>query len=144
MSYNSLRLPTGGGEVTYCYEVINTSLVTFELHNLVDDQLGELLSDESQTLEAGKSFIHLETTTITTNTTNSAIWTASSEDGSTLASASDSAMGLSVRAGQSRNDVRSFLGPDSLRRYVRASIGISCPALSGLPRRARLSAIDEF
>jgi hypothetical protein len=100
--FDSLRLPSGGGEVTYCYEVINTSKVTFELHDLVDDELGELLSDESHT----------------TNTTNSAIWTASSEDGSTLASASDSAMGLSVRAGQSRNDVRSFLGPDSLRRYV--------------------------
>jgi hypothetical protein len=50
MSYNSLRLPTGGGEVTYCYEVINTSLGTFELHDLVDDELGELLSDESHTL----------------------------------------------------------------------------------------------
>ncbi|MBK8432172.1 MAG: hypothetical protein IPL28_13150 [Chloroflexi bacterium] len=34
-----------GSEVTYCFEVTNTGLVTTSLHTLVDDQLGTVLNN---------------------------------------------------------------------------------------------------
>jgi subtilisin-like proprotein convertase family protein len=86
---DSLTLPPGGGDVTYCYTVTNTGLVTLTLHTLVDDQLGTILNSFPYNLNPGASAFVTATTTITNNVVNVATWTAG--DGSDTASATDSA-----------------------------------------------------
>lgn len=74
---NQITLPVGGGTAVYCYEVTNTGNVTFTTHDLVDDQLGALLTSFPYTLAPGASVFLTQEATITTTTTNDATWTAS-------------------------------------------------------------------
>lgn len=94
---NTLNVPAGGGgtDVYYCYEVTNNGTITLSLHDLVDDQLGQLLTgfpydlapgETIDTVGAGLTF----SATITQTTVNSATWTAFN-DSQTTASASASA-----------------------------------------------------
>jgi hypothetical protein len=78
-----------GSQVTYCYEVTNTGIISFTLHTLVDDQLGTLLLDAPYDLAPGASTFITATTTITENVTNSATWTAT--DGTSIVEATDTA-----------------------------------------------------
>lgn len=80
-----------GETVYYCYEVTNTGNVTLSLHDLDDDQLGQLLNDFAfdlapgatvSTVDAGATF----SATITADTTNTAVWTAFNADGTTATS----------------------------------------------------------
>jgi hypothetical protein len=65
-----------GTTVYYCYEVENTGGVTFEFHDLVDDQLGQLLDDAPVTLAPGDTFQHIESDVATVGVTNTGTWTA--------------------------------------------------------------------
>jgi hypothetical protein len=76
-----ISVPLAGADVYYCYEVRNSGDVTLTLHDLVDDQLGTLLTGEPlnlppgaiiDTVAAGFTF----SATITQTTVNSATWTA--------------------------------------------------------------------
>jgi hypothetical protein len=69
----------GGGEVTYCYTVLNTGNVTLSLHDLVDTQLGAILQGFAYALAPGASAFVTETTLITGTTVNFADWTASDQ-----------------------------------------------------------------
>lgn len=64
-------------DVTYCYAVTNTGDVTLTLHNVVDDQLGSLLSNFPLSLGPGQNVWLTATTNITQTTANVATWTAS-------------------------------------------------------------------
>ncbi len=75
-SAGTLVLPPGGGTVYYCYEVWNTGNVTLTIHDLVDDQLGALLTSFPYTLAPGASTFITQAATITATTVNSATWTA--------------------------------------------------------------------
>jgi len=74
-STDVIRVPEGT-QVHYCYRVENTGDVTFEYHDLVDDQLGVLLSDVQVTLAPGETYEQLASTTINVSTSNTATWTA--------------------------------------------------------------------
>ncbi|MCI0398306.1 MAG: hypothetical protein L0322_25700, partial [Chloroflexi bacterium] len=65
-----------GTDVTYCYEVTNTGLVTFTLHDLVDSELGTILNAFPYVLAPGASAFLTQTTNITQTTVNTATWTA--------------------------------------------------------------------
>jgi hypothetical protein len=66
-----------GTEVYYCYQVQNTGTVTFELHDLVDDKLGAVLSNLAYSLTPGAfSPQVIVPRTINVTTTNTATWTA--------------------------------------------------------------------
>ena len=66
-----------GTEVTYCYTATNTGTVPLEIHNLVDDQLGVILSDFALSLAPGASQEVLVATTINAPVVNTATWSAS-------------------------------------------------------------------
>ncbi|MBE2232893.1 MAG: proprotein convertase P-domain-containing protein, partial [Anaerolinea sp.] len=66
-----------GTDVTYCYEVTNTGDVSFNTHDLVDSELGALLTNYPYTLTPGASAFITETATINVTTVNTATWTAS-------------------------------------------------------------------
>lgn len=68
-----------GTDVTYCYEVTNTGGVTFDRHDLVDSELGNILTFFPYTLEPGASAFLTATTNITVTTVNTATWTAYEE-----------------------------------------------------------------
>jgi hypothetical protein len=53
-----------GEDVTFCYTVMNTGVVTMTLHSLADDISGTLLTDEPYELAPGASFEYLVTVTI--------------------------------------------------------------------------------
>ncbi len=86
---DSVLLPPGGGDVTYCYTVTNTGLNDLTAHTLIDDQLGVILNNFAYTLVPGASAFITQTATITTTTVNVAEWTAS--DGGNSVSATDDA-----------------------------------------------------
>ncbi|MGH2538358.1 MAG: DUF7507 domain-containing protein [Candidatus Promineifilaceae bacterium] len=90
---DTIQVPAGGGgaQVTYCYTVMNTGNVTFTLHDLVDDQLGVILTDFPYVLGPGASAFLTETTVITQDTTNTATWTAEDDGGVNVAVATDTA-----------------------------------------------------
>ena len=73
----SIVFPPGGGTAVYCYEVTNTGNVTLAIHDLVDDQLGALLSSFPYSLAPGASVFVTQAAIITETTFNSATWTAS-------------------------------------------------------------------
>ncbi|MDM8527970.1 FG-GAP-like repeat-containing protein [Anaerolineales bacterium HSG24] len=78
---------TVGTEVTYCYEVINTGNVTLDTHTLADNKLGTLLNSVNYTLAPGNRYIYSTTTTIGSDTINTAQWIAS--DGSNVITVTD-------------------------------------------------------
>jgi hypothetical protein len=65
-----------GTDVTYCFEVTNIGPFTFTHHDLVDSELGALLTDFPQILGPGQSYAITQTTTINITTMNVATWTA--------------------------------------------------------------------
>jgi uncharacterized repeat protein (TIGR01451 family) len=67
---------TPGTQVTYCYTVANVGSATFIMHSLFDDQLGQVIYQDPTILEPGGTLSHLVTTTILTDTLNTATWTA--------------------------------------------------------------------
>lgn len=73
---DEVALPAGGGEVTYCYEIENTGNVTLNLHDLYDNQLGNIFTSLSYALAPGASAFITDTATINVTTVNTAIWTA--------------------------------------------------------------------
>jgi subtilisin-like proprotein convertase family protein len=91
---NSIIIPAGGGgtNVTYCYEMTNTGNVTFELHTILDDQLGTVVGPElPATVGPGNSASFTATTLITQTTVNIASWTASDVDYVYVITATDTA-----------------------------------------------------
>ena len=62
--------------VTYCFEVTNTSLTTFGLHDLVDSQIGVLFKELPVSLMPNASVFVTHTALITETTVNTATWTA--------------------------------------------------------------------
>lgn len=80
-----------GMAVTYCYEVTNTSLTTFALHNLHDTALGDILSGLSFSLAPGASVFVTQTAVITQTTVNTATWTAYNAGPTDVAEASATA-----------------------------------------------------
>jgi hypothetical protein len=72
---------TAGTTVYYCYEVTNTGNITLSLHDLDDDQLGSLVAGLAYDLAPGASVDTVAagltiSTTIMTDTVNTATWTA--------------------------------------------------------------------
>lgn len=88
----TLHLPVGGGDVTYCYEVTNTGDMTLSRHTLVDAQLGTLLLHFPFNLGPGASFFLTFTETITMTTVSSATWTAYNPGVRIVASDTDEAI----------------------------------------------------
>jgi MYXO-CTERM domain-containing protein len=93
---STIIVPGAGADVYYCYEVMNTGNVTLTLHDLVDDQLGQLLTGEPFSLAPGDLYDTVTggfefSATITQTTVNSATWTAFNNSQET-ASASASAL----------------------------------------------------
>jgi uncharacterized repeat protein (TIGR01451 family) len=79
-----------GTEVYYCFTVTNTSLIQLNIHDLVDDQLGDLLVDFAYGLDPGASTFITASLVVVEDVVNTATWTAG--DGDThFAEASDSA-----------------------------------------------------
>ena len=83
---NSVTLPIGGADVTYCYMVENTGNVTFTTHTLVDDQLGTILSGVSQLLGPGDTYFMTVTVYVSQTVVNSATWTADDGQGNAASS----------------------------------------------------------
>lgn len=81
----------GGGDVTYCYEVVNTGSITLTRHTLEDSALGNVLDDFPYTLVPGASAFITETTALTQTTVNTATWTAFNPGPADVATATDSA-----------------------------------------------------
>jgi hypothetical protein len=73
---STLKLPAGGGDVTYCYEVTNSGNIALSRHSLVDDQLGGILTAFAFNLVPGASAFLTQTATVTGTTMNTATWTA--------------------------------------------------------------------
>ncbi len=93
---------TAGTTVYYCYTVTNTGNITLPLHDLVDDQLGTILSGFAYDLAPGESVDTVAagltiSATIMADTMNTATWTAY-DDAGTMAMATDSAMVMVVDA----------------------------------------------
>ncbi|HOC42238.1 MAG TPA: hypothetical protein PKJ99_04385 [Thermoanaerobaculales bacterium] len=66
-----------GTDVYYCYQVENTGDMTFEVHDLVDDQLGTILDGFAYTLPPGaQSPEVIVPDTVTGPVVNTATWTA--------------------------------------------------------------------
>jgi subtilisin-like proprotein convertase family protein len=70
-----------GTDVTYCYTVTNTGEVTFDLHDLVDSELGTLLNDFPYALAPAASAFITATVPIDVTTINAATWAATSSGG---------------------------------------------------------------
>jgi hypothetical protein len=87
---DTVILPPGGGEVTYCYRVENSGTVTLTLHELWDDRLGQLL-DQPYELQSGGTWWITATAAITTTTVNRATWTAYNPGPTDVISATDMA-----------------------------------------------------
>jgi hypothetical protein len=78
-----------GTTVIYCYTVTNTGGATLTTHDLVDDKLGDLLTDFPYELGPGASAFVTSSAVISVDTTNVATWTAT--DGVDPASSVDTA-----------------------------------------------------
>ncbi len=72
---DEIKLPPGGGPVTYCYTVANTGDVMFFDHALTDSELGVILNGVPYLLVPGASVFVTRTAPIITNTVNVATWT---------------------------------------------------------------------
>ncbi|MEZ4860367.1 MAG: carboxypeptidase regulatory-like domain-containing protein [Caldilineaceae bacterium] len=74
---NTLRVPVST-TVAYCYAVRNSGIITLTYHDLVDDQLGVILTSQPYTLTPGATHSVIVTQTIAVTTTNVAIWSTAS------------------------------------------------------------------
>ncbi|MEW5986508.1 MAG: hypothetical protein AB1791_07745 [Chloroflexota bacterium] len=86
---DTITVPAGT-DVTYCYEVTNTGTITLTTHDLVDSELGVILSGFPYNLVPGASAFLTVTVQINQTTVNTATWTAHDDSGGS-AEASDSA-----------------------------------------------------
>jgi len=93
-----LTLPPGGGTVYYCYAVWNSGNVSLTTHDLIDDQLGALLTSFPYTLAPGDSTFITQAATITASTVNSATWTADGEVGGQATANAQAAVEVLERA----------------------------------------------
>lgn len=74
--------------VYYCYTVTNTGGILFNLHDLVDDQLGDILSNYNLNLDVGDStMIISDGVRVTETLSNEATWTAYNGEISAFSSA---------------------------------------------------------
>lgn len=89
-STDSVSLPFGGGNVTYCYTIQNTGNITLTGHTLADSELGVILNNFPYALGIGNSAFLTVTTNITQTTVNTATWTAVLTGAPVTVSASDS------------------------------------------------------
>jgi len=80
-----------GTTVTYCYTVTNTGNTPLDLHDLVDDQLGTLLTAFSNTLAPGASLPYTYDAVANATADHIATWTAYNAGPADVAVASDSA-----------------------------------------------------
>lgn len=65
-----------GTDVYYCYTVTNPTFYTFQMHDLLDDQLGVLFADWAYDLDPLTSYEYIEgPVAIWTDTTNEGTWT---------------------------------------------------------------------
>ena len=78
---DSISVATGT-TVYYCYSAENTGAVTFEFHDLVDDQLGVLLNNFPQTMDPGDTIEFIQSDTANATVTNTGTWTGSDSAGS--------------------------------------------------------------
>ncbi|NJN54244.1 MAG: hypothetical protein HC804_05470 [Anaerolineae bacterium] len=72
---SSIAVPAGTA-VFYCYRVTNTGTISLTRHDLEDSEMGVIFTDFPYTLLPGASAFITQTTTILTDTVNSATWTA--------------------------------------------------------------------
>ena len=86
-----ITVPSGGVDVTYCYTVQNTGNITMTVHDLVDSELGTILSSFPYMLTPGASVFVTATANIAVTTVNTATWTASSVNPTSVVSSTDSA-----------------------------------------------------
>ncbi len=78
---DSLAL-TAPADVTYCYEITNTTLVyTYATHDLFDTRLGPILSGLAYDLAPGATVFVTATANITETTVNEGFWSASGPNG---------------------------------------------------------------
>ncbi len=82
---------TGESDVTYCYAVQNSDVVTRSLHDLVDSDLGALYNGFPYELGPGATTFLTQTRSLTQTTTNLATWTAYNEGPADVISATDMA-----------------------------------------------------
>jgi hypothetical protein len=75
-----------GTVVRYCFRVVNTGTVTFNSHDLVDDEFGPLVADSAIGLPPGNSIFVTRKEIITHSVTDTATWTASNGDVTVTAS----------------------------------------------------------
>ncbi len=73
---DTINLPFGGDQVTYCYEVENTGNIDLTFHNLVDTELGTILNAFPYSLSPGSSVFVTQTAFIDVTSVNTATWTA--------------------------------------------------------------------
>lgn len=71
-----LALPPSGGEVVFCYRVVNSGNISLTRHTLVDSHLGTILNNFPYTLVPGASAFLTQTATITHTTVSTGTWTA--------------------------------------------------------------------
>ncbi len=98
---DTITVPAAGADVYYCYEVMNTGNVTLSLHDLVDDQLGSLLSGFAFDLAPGASVDSVTaglvaSATITQTTVNSATWTAFNNSQETASASASATVNVST------------------------------------------------
>lgn len=98
---SSITVPGAGADVYYCYEVMNTGNVTLTVHDLVDDQLGTILSVFNYPLGPGQSVdtvaAGLEVSaTVTTTTVNVADWTATNDNQETATASATATVNVST------------------------------------------------
>ncbi len=77
---NSITVDPGSA-ITYCYQVTNTGDVNLVAHTLIDDKIGELLSNFSYSLSPGASAFLTSTNTVDAPVINIAIWYARTSTG---------------------------------------------------------------
>ena len=65
-----------GADVTYCFTVTNVGNTTVNRHTLRDEQLGILLDDFNYVLVSNATYSITKTTSLTTDMTSTATWTA--------------------------------------------------------------------
>jgi subtilisin family serine protease len=76
---DEITVPSGT-DITYCYRVTNTGSITFTLHTLQDQQLGQLLANEPYTLTPSRTFTYTITTPITQSQLYTATWSANNSN----------------------------------------------------------------
>ena len=88
---DSIIVPAGA-EVAYCYTVRNTGLHTLTTHSLVDNELGDILTNHLLSLPPGGSAFVTKTAVISATTINTATWTALDALGNAAAAADTAAV----------------------------------------------------